>query len=185
MELSIKDELWWGAELQLPSWAGYQSRNGPYGSKDKPGPSDGAVTLIFAPEGRGLEPLGEQELRLISWFEQNEPMVSNAVKAAIINWCSPQSTERAARFDFGDDFPVVSDDQDLRENVGLYSVNVHQLAADGLPYVGFEFGCEWEDEHGLGVLMHGTRVVDVGFADTAFLLWIAEEDAEKSGASST
>ena len=48
-----------------------------------------------------------------------------------------------------------------------------------MPYVGYEFGCEWEDEHGLGVLMHGTRVVDVGFADTAILLWIAEADAEK------
>jgi hypothetical protein len=32
----------------------------------------------------------------------------------------------------------------------------------------------------LGVLMHGTRVVKIGGADTAFLLWIAEEDAAKS-----
>jgi hypothetical protein len=48
------------------------------------------------------------------------------------------------------------------------------------PYVGFEFGCTWDDEHGLGVLMHGERVVDVGGAETAFLLWIAERDAESS-----
>jgi hypothetical protein len=47
---------------------------------------------------------------------------------------------------------------------------------DGIPYAGFEFGCTWDDEHGLGVLMHGTRAVDIGGADTAFLLWIAEQD---------
>ena len=179
MKLSVKDDLWWGTEVCLPSWTGYQSRNGPYGAIDRPEPSDGTVALIFAPEGRGLEPLSEQEVRLVSWFEQHEPIVSDAVKAAIIAWCSPQSADRIARFDFGDDFPVIRTDQDLRESVGLYAVNVHQVNVGGMPYVGYEFGCEWEDEHGLGVLMHGTRVVDVGFADTAILLWIAEADAEK------
>lgn len=179
MELSVKEEFWWGAELQLPSWAGYQSRQGPYGSIDKPGPSDGTVALIFAPEGRGLEPLDEQEKRSISWFEQNEPMVSDAVKAAIIDWCSPNSADRAARFDFADDFPNIRTDEDLKENVGLFAVNIHQIDLGGVPYVGYEFGCEWEAEHGLGVLMQGTRVVEVGFADTAIVLWKAEMDAEK------
>lgn len=124
------------------------------------------------------------ELRLVSWFEQNEPIFSAAVKAAIINWCSLESAERAAKFDFGEYFPVVIDDDELRENIGLYAINVHQVDADGVPLVGYEFGCEWEQEHGLGVLMHGTRVVDVGSADTAFLLWIAEEDAKTIGARS-
>ncbi len=179
MELSVKEEFWWGAELRLWSWEGYQSRHGAYGSIDKSGPSDGTVTLIFAPEGRGLEPLSDQELQLISWFEQNEPMVSDAVKAAIIDWCSPHSADRAARFDFGDDFPDIRTDQDLKENVGLFAVNIHQMGLGGVPYVGYEFGCEWDAEHGLGVLMHGTRVVEVGFADTAILLWKAEMDAEK------
>jgi hypothetical protein len=63
--------------------------------------------------------------------------------------------------------------------VGLYAVNIHQLDNDGVPYVGYEFGCEWDEEHGLGVLMHGTRLIEVGFADTAILLWIAERDAEE------
>lgn len=182
MKLSVNDDLWWGSKLRLPSWSGYQSRNGPYGSVDKPDPSDGMVAFIFAPEGRGLEPLSKQELRLVSWFEQHEPTVSDAVKAAIIEWCSPESAERATKFDFGGDFPIIRNDQDLRDSVGLYAVNVHQVDVDGVPYVGYEFGCNWEDEHGLGVLMHGTRVVDVGFADTAILLWIAEADAEKIGA---
>jgi hypothetical protein len=181
MDLSIQDDLWWGTYLRLPSWAGFQSRFGPYGSENKPEPSDGAVALIFAPEGRGLEPLSEQEMRLISWFEQNEPSVSEEVKVAIIEWCSPQSLERTSKFDFDDHFPVIADEQDLKENVGLYAVNIHQVNMGGIPYIGYEFGCAWDKEHGLGVLIHGTRVVEVGFADTAILLWIAEEDAEQRG----
>ena len=142
MKLTVKDDLWWGTELLLPSWTGYQSRNGPYCSIDKSEPSDGTVALIFAPEARGLEPLSEREMGLVSWFEQHEPMVSDAVKAAIIEWCSPQSADRVARFDFGDGFPVIRTDQDLRGSVGLYAVNIHQLDVGGVPYVGYEFGCE-------------------------------------------
>jgi hypothetical protein len=46
----------------------------------------------------------------------------------------------------------------------------------GIPYVGFSFRCTWEEEHGLGALMHGTRTVDIGGADTSFLLWVARKD---------
>lgn len=179
MNLSIQDELWWGTNLRLPSWAGYQSRLGPYGAIDKPAPSDGTMRLIFAPEGRGTEPLSAEEMRLVSWFEENEPRVSEAVKDAIIQWCSPHSVERATKFDFDDDFPLIAREQDLRRNIGLYAVNIHQLEKSGLPYIGYEFGCAWEDDHGLGVLMHGTRLVDIGHADVAFLLWMAREDADR------
>jgi hypothetical protein len=112
---------------------------------------------IFAPEGRGTEPLNEQETRLIAWFVQNELSVSNATKNAIIEWCSPDSVERASRFDFDGDFPLVEDEAALKRNIGLYSVHVHQIEHGGLPYIGYEFGCEWEEEHGLGLLMHGKR----------------------------
>lgn len=181
MELSIQDDLWWGTRLCLPSWIGYQSRLGPYGSIDRPEPSDGSIKLIFAPEGRGVEPLTEKERNLISWFEQNEPNISEAVKAGIISWCSPESVERSSKFDFDHNFPVIANERNLRKNVGLYSINIHQVDNQGIPYVGYEFGCEWEEEHGLGVLMHGTRLVEVGFADTAILLWIAEEDVKRGG----
>ena len=179
MDFSIQFDLWWATRLRLPSWAGYQSRNGAYGSRDKSESSDGSVELIFAPEARGLEPLTEQEMLLISWFELNEPDVSESVKASIIDWCSPQSLDRTSRFDFDDDFPVIVNEEDLKDNVGLYAVNIHQLDVGGVPYFGFEFGCEWDEEHGLGVLMHGTRLVEVGLADTAIHLWLAEQDAEQ------
>lgn len=180
MDLSTKDELWWGADISLSSWIGYQSRLGPYGSIDKQFPSDGTVRLIFAPEGRGLEPLSQQEHALIAWFERNEPLVSQAVKTAIIDWCSPGNTHRKANFDFDDnEFPKIESESILRQQIGLHTIHVHQTLNGEVPYLGYEFGCQWEEEHGLGVLMHGTRLVEVGFADAAFLLWMAEGDAAK------
>jgi hypothetical protein len=77
------------------------------------------------------------------------------------------------------DIPHVNDVNGFRRLIGLSSVHVHPVVRDEMPYVGFEFGCTWDNEHGLGVLMHGTRVVKLGGADTSFLLWIAEEDARE------
>lgn len=75
--------------------------------------------------------------------------------------------------------PAASSPNDLRALINLHSINVHQVVKNDLPYAGFLFECTWDDEHGLGVLMHGTRVVEIGGADTAILLWIAEADAER------
>jgi len=76
--------------------------------------------------------------------------------------------------------PRISSVSDLRQLIGLYAVNVHQVVKNDLPYLGFEFGCAWDEEHGLGVLMHGMRAVEVGEGDTAILLWMAEQDAAAS-----
>jgi hypothetical protein len=181
MNFEIEYDLWWAAGLRLPSWAGFQSRLGRYGSIDKPEPSDGTARLVFAPEGRGLEPLSAQEQNLIAWFEHNEPSVSEAVKQAIISWCSPECAARTGEFDFGDDFPVVESASDLKRCIGLYSVNIHKTDHGGVPYMGYEFGCTWDEEHGLGVLMHGTRCVEIGQADVAFTLWRVVRDVEGTG----
>jgi hypothetical protein len=73
--------------------------------------------------------------------------------------------------------PDVSSTEDFRQLIGLHNVHVHSLLKEGLPYIGCEFGCTWDGEHGLGVFVHGTRVLEVGGADTAFDLWIAKGDA--------
>src|ERR1019366_2669561 len=179
MDLSIKGGLCWSAPLTLVSWAGYQSRYGPYGAVDSTTPSDGSVTLVFAPEGRGTEALTRAELGLIAWFEMHEPSVSEAVKAAILACCAPDNAARLRDFDFDDSFPRVKSQDDLRGLVGLHTVFVHQIETGGAPYIGYEFGCEWDVEHDLGVLMRGTELIEVGQADTAFLLWIAKADWEK------
>lgn len=42
------------------------------------------------------------------------------------------------------------------------------ISKDGFAYVGFELGCSWDEEHGLGVLTHKDHVVKIGEAETAF-----------------
>jgi hypothetical protein len=173
------DKHWWTANVVLSSWVGFQDASGPYGAAASDHPSDGSVRLVVAPEGRGPEPLTQAEITSVDWLLEHEAEVSKALLDALFKrYPSLQeqygySEEEQAQF-----MPDVASAHDFRKLIGLHSVNIHQITKNHLPYIGFEFGCTWDEEHGLGVLMHGTRSVEVGGADTAILLWIAEQDAE-------
>lgn len=75
------------------------------------------------------------------------------------------------------DLPASVDRRTLADLVDLQSVQIHDVEKDGFAYTGYVFACDWEPEHGLGVLLHGARVVEIGGADAAMLTWIAERDA--------
>jgi uncharacterized protein DUF6985 len=179
LHFALEDDLWWTAQTVLPSWSGFQSRRGAYGSQDTAKPSDGAVRIVFAPEGRDTSPLTAEDTSLIEWFLQREALVSAAVLSSLLKaYPSLQRDYGYSGKEKAQLMPDVLKSADFRELIGLHTVFVHPLDKNGVPYLGFELGCTWDIEHGLGVLMHGLRVVQVGGADTAFLLWIAQQDAE-------
>jgi hypothetical protein len=179
-ELKLEHNRFWAGTTVLPSWKGFQSRQGAYCSKDISIPSDGRVRIVFAPEGRGTEPLTEMELSAVQWVVEHESLLSQAVvKSLLEEYPRLQKQYEYVAKERAELMPDVKSVKDLRSLIGLSVVNVHQVQKDGIPYVGFEFGCTWDEEHGLGVLMHGTRTVEIGGADTAGLLWIATEDARK------
>ena len=177
-EFSLEPDLFWTTTALLPSWRGFQSRNGAYGAQDSVLPSDGRVRIVFAPEGRGTEPLTDPEMSAVRWAIENEASLSKALLTSLMNeYPELQKQYGYSGKEKAELMPDIESVEDLRKLIGLSSVNVHQVQKDGIPYVGFEFGCTWDEESGLGILMHGTRTIDIGDADTAGLLWIAEEDA--------
>jgi hypothetical protein len=177
-QFALQDDQWWRSRTKLAVWAGFQARGGPYGAKSSNQASDGSVTVRFAPEGRGSEPLKANELALIAWFFEHENEVSQSLQQALVDAYPDLREQYGFDADGETDLPEVRDIEDLKSVIGLHSVNIHQVARDELPYIGYEFGCNWEEEHGLGVLMHGTKVIEIGGADTAFLLWIAKQHAQ-------
>jgi len=64
-------------------------------------------------------------------------------------------------------------------NIAPSTVIFHDVVRGRSPYLGFSFRCTRDREHGLGVIMHGRRVVEVGGADVAVLEWIARRDADR------
>lgn len=135
------------------------------------------VALYYAPEGRDDRPLDDAEIASVVWTVDNLPLLLDALLPVLLPYY--QSMCAAPDGLDPEDLAAVGSAKDLQSLIGIQSIYVHQVSKNGKPYVGFEFACPWDDEHGLGVLMHGTRVVDIGGADTAFLLWIARQDSER------
>lgn len=163
----------WKTTVALPMWAGFQSRGGPYGARDSDSPSEGRIEVVFAPEGRDESRLEDSEIQLVRHAVRNAAQMQTALLEGLL------ARYQSIREEYGG--PAVRSVDEFRSLIGLHTIHVHQIARGGVPYVGFELGCTWDDEHGLGVLMHGTRVVEIGHADTAFLLWIATRDAGAKG----
>jgi hypothetical protein len=72
--------------------------------------------------------------------------------------------------------PKIQSLNQLRGLIDLRHVHVHPWKKDEISYVGLQFGCTWDQEHGLGVMLHQSRVVDIGGADVSFAWSPAEAD---------
>jgi hypothetical protein len=73
--------------------------------------------------------------------------------------------------------PAVATAEELRALIDLRQVHIHQWSKNGIGYVGLQFGCSWDREHGLGVMINRERIVDLGGADVSFA-W-APDEADK------
>lgn len=170
----------WTTSVVLPSWSGFQDRRGDHGASSEASPSTGEVQIVFAPEGRDDAPLRDSEIALVRWVVAHERPMRDALLEALL---TRYDAMRAEMRDFLDDpeaMPPVGSVADFRRLIRLHTIFVHPIESRGIPYAGFQFHCTWEEEHGLGVLMHGTRCVEVGGADTAFTLWVARGDSERA-----
>jgi hypothetical protein len=179
-QFTLEDDLWWVTTALLPSWKGLRSWQGVYAGQDRAALSDGLVRIVFAPEGRDTEPLTSSEISSVAWLIENEAAIATALLSSLLNeYPSLRERYHYSAKKRAEWMPDIKSAEDLHALIGLHTVNVHPLRKDGISYAGFEFCCTWDQEHGLGVLMHGTRTVEIGGADTAILLWIAKRDAAK------
>jgi hypothetical protein len=176
------DEYSWVGKVKLPSWAGFQARGGAYGSRSSKKRSDGTVRLDVAVEDDEAQtPPNAAQIAAMRHLLDNEKAVASAVLEAIFEMYPEAKAEYEAGYGEEEDetLPTISDPKELRALMGLSTVHILDVKKGAAAYIGFEFGCAWEEEHGAGVMTHRGRVVEVGQADTAFLEWIAERDAKR------
>ncbi len=162
------DEYFWVGNIRLPSWAGFQSRGGDYGGSSSSKPSDGTVSLSVETEEMA-EPSPAQ-IAAMNYLLGHEAEIFAAISQAIVDEF-PQ-----IKADFGDWYTETTEKQlpdvkvanDLKKLIGVSIVHIQSDEERGESYIGFEFGCDWEEEHGLGVKTHHGRVIEVGPADVSF-----------------
>jgi hypothetical protein len=169
----------WEGKAVLPSWAGFQKRLGAYASISGAEPSTGEVQLsVSSPDADIPDAPSEAQIKAFNYVRENDQAMRDKVLEAIFD-VYPKWRESYKEFlaeELEERMPALHSPSDLKTLIGISTVHVLSAEKDGLAYVGFEFGCEWEEEHGLGVMSHGNRIIDVGSAEEAFSASIANKD---------
>lgn len=167
---------WWEGTAVFPAWAGFQSRGNATESLDDEAPSDGSARVTVTPWDSLESPRpSEAQARAFRFQVERGDEVLAAVLAALRpHYDQMRPSWREAYDEEELDEVMPADPGGFRHLIGLSQVHVHPYLRDGMAYVGLEFGCAWDEEHGLGVMMHGARVVDIGGADVSFA-WQPDE----------
>jgi hypothetical protein len=176
------NDYYWLSSIMLTSWAGFQSRQGPYDSIDEAKISDGSTQLIVhTPDKKPHRPSTQQIAAYSHLMEQQDYITDSLLQAILSRY---PTWRKEYEEDYGTEeanevVPPIQSPEQLKNLIGLGIIHIHTVAKDGVAYVGFELGCNWEEEHGLGVMTHNGRVIDIGSVDFALEDWIARQDAEK------
>ena len=158
-------------ELILPAWKGFQSRQGNYGSRDSVEQSNGFVKVFI--DGKAIDHVRIttiEQVNAIQYLVEHAEQVRDALLKGLQNEL-PKLKES-----YDELVPDIDTLEEFKNYIGLAIVHVMPSDKDGFAYIGFELGCEWDIEHGAGVMMHKDRVIAIGQADTAFDSWITYAD---------
>lgn len=157
--------------IKLPAWEGFQARNGDYGSIDSEDPSDGIIkTNIIGVPVEEAHILSQAQFDSIQYLTEHSELVRDSLLNSLLN-------DYPNAMDIYEDLmPEINGIEDYKNHIGLSFLHIMDSEKDGFAYYGFELGCSWDDEHGLGVMMHKDRVIAVGLADESFNHWSTYED---------
>jgi hypothetical protein len=110
-----------------------------------------------------------------SWAEDHQLQILQKLFEEYPKWQPDYgySPEEAVMF-----MPDAKSIEDFKNLIQLQTIHILPIAYQGTAYVGYEFNCQWDVEHGLGAMFHNKRLVDFGFAESSFLIWKANQDIE-------
>ena len=173
----------WSGSATLESWRGFRDSSGAYGSQATETPSEGRVSVnVEVQHGDESRAIAIEQVEAFDFLLSRQYEIRDVILEAVFGLYPTWQKEIYECYD--EDYleevkkfmPDLREISLLRDLMGLSTVHLLRTVKDGASYIGFEFGCSWEDEHGLGVLTHKQRIVDIGGADTAFIGWNAERD---------
>ena len=168
----------WTTDYQFDAFQGLQSRRGSYTSKSSSQKSDGTIHLTINDDTSESPDPSPHQINAINYLIKHPEEIKIAMRKGI------HSIYEDLKKQYGYDenqpetkewFPKVDELKEYDKVYGVGNVFIQLPSKDEHSYVGIECGCTWDEEHGLGFLLHKNRLVGIGSADEAFN-WKAYKD---------
>lgn len=157
--------------MRLHSWKEFQNRQGAYGGLDKAKEGNEIVKVFI--DGTPIDNIKiyshAQASAVKFLFEHQYSIRDILLRALLADFPNMKEV-------YEEQMPTITDIEQYKDLVGLSIVHVLNSEKDDFAYIGFELGCTWDEEHGVGVMMHKDRVISVGQADESFEIWTTYKD---------
>ena len=155
----------------LTSLERFSKRDGAYGSRNSEELSDGTIkTHTIGVSVDYVHLLSQAQYESIQYLTKNSEIVRDSLLTSLLK-DYPNTKEI-----YEDLMPEIRSIEDYKEHIGLSFLHLMDSEKDGFAYYGFELGCSWDDEHGVGVMMYKDRVIAVGLAEESFNHWTTYDD---------
>ena len=175
--IKLEDDRFEG-KVSLPIWTNFQNRQGAYGSLNESENSNAEFGISIGGDMVIDNPtIKIEHVNAYDYLTTHSEQVQNSILTRLLAEYKNLQTE----YDYDEDeakefMPDIDNIEQFKEIIGLSQIHIMEVSKDNIAYVGYEFGCSWDDEHGIGFMTHKDRIIDFGGADTSFLTWVAKED---------
>lgn len=116
-----------------------------------------------------IEPCDEQ-VSVWRRFVQSGDVIYHAILDAGFSYYTRMRPQYAKAGDeWVENMPEIGDTQSFAPMITLSSLTITWPYEGSAVQIGISFGCDWDREHGFGVVVEGDKVVDVGSADCAIV----------------
>jgi hypothetical protein len=164
--------------ISLPIWKAFQNRQGEYGLLDSHENSNGEFKISIGGDMVMDKPrITEDHVNAYNYLTTHSEQINKAILTRLFSEYKNLQTEYGYEEDDAKDImPDIDNVEQFKKLIGLSRVHLLNISKDNFAYVGYEFGCSWDDEHGLGFMTYKDKIIDFGGADKSFLTWVAEKD---------
>jgi hypothetical protein len=170
---------YWESEINLPAWAGFTYPPPYSGSPTAPGECLLRIGGDEAPRDAKWRAEYDQSYQYLTARQQE--IRDQILDALLARYGQMRHEADYPEQELAQYMPAVTQATGFQPLIRLTQVHLLNVFRNGLAYVGYEFACRWDEEHGLGVMTFQDQVIRIGGAETAFLTWLAESHLTGGG----
>lgn len=173
----IKDEYGFiNGQIDLDVWKGYISSEWffvPRNAVSKP--SDGIIKISICAENEETAEAFDYQIRALDFLLEKQNNIQEILLLALMKEF-PLIAKNCDYLDIKDNkLPIITEIEQFKKIIGLTTIHLQNLEKDGYGYVGYQFKCVWDGEHGLGIMTHKDRIIEIGGADSSFA-WVNDPE---------
>lgn len=139
---------------------------------------ENSFEMVFSPDTPRVEEITEVDKGLFKWIIENEEMVHKSLFTFLLKVYPQIKIDYTEGIDseyLNELLPEVKDLESIANVIKPHTFYIHAIDSVDAPIFGIEAKVPWDLEHGLGILMHGTTILEYGLADISFMNWIARK----------